>query len=265
MSAEQHYRVGQIAALTGVSIRTLHHYDGVGLLHPSKRLDSGHRLYSSTDLVKLQQILTLRYLGFELRQIRELLQRTDFDMVASLRIQRFIVRDRISELGRIEASLSRLMDHRLASGRWDWNVVTEASATVQRGLEQKGTKMNDYYTPEQIRQHAGELAQGADGEQLGAIERQWRELLNDVHSSLDLPPESAQARELAARWDAIHERARPLFEGHEKLWKSVGRAHLDGQYDHIQEAGHAEDYAFIRRVREAAAIPPKVPPGSVCN
>jgi DNA-binding transcriptional MerR regulator len=54
MSADQQYRVGQVAWLTGVSIRTLHHYDDVGLLRPTKRLDSGRRLYSSADLVKLQ-------------------------------------------------------------------------------------------------------------------------------------------------------------------------------------------------------------------
>jgi DNA-binding transcriptional MerR regulator len=253
MSAPQHYRVGQVAARTGVSIRTLHHYDRIGLLHPSQRRESGHRLYSSADLLTLQQILTLRYLGFELRQIRDLLHRTDFDVMASLRIQRGVVRDRVSELQRIEASLSRLLEHRLARGGWDWKLVTEASATVQRGLEQKGAKMNDYYTPEEIRHQAAELAHGAPGEALRALEDQWRALLRDVHANLDLPPESAQARELAARWDRIHERARPLFQGQEKLWQSLGRAHLDGWYDHIEEAGHAEDYAFIRRVKEAAA------------
>ena len=253
MSAPQHYRVGEVAALTGVSIRTLHHYDSIGLLPPSQRLESGHRLYSSADLLKLQQILTLRYLGFELRQIRELLQRTDFDVIASLRIQRGVVRDRISELQRVESSLSRLLEHRLASGGWDWNLVMEAAATVHGGLEQKGATMNDYYTPEEIRQHAGELAEGGRGDELRALERQWRELLRDVHANLDLPPESAKAQELAARWDQIHDLARPLFQGKEKLWQSLGRAHLDGRYDHLEDAGHAEDYAFIGRVKEAAA------------
>ena len=113
--------------------------------------------------------------------------------------------------------------------------------------------MGDYYSPEQIRQQAGELARGAQAEELRALEREWRELLRDVHSNLHLPPGSAKARELAARWDGIHERARPLFQNHDKLWQSLGRAHLDGRYDHIEEAGHAEDYAFIRRVKQAAA------------
>ena len=73
MSVEQRYRVAQFAALTGVSIRTLHHYDSIGLLSPTDRSEAGHRLYSAEDLLTLQQILTLRYLGFELRQIGELL------------------------------------------------------------------------------------------------------------------------------------------------------------------------------------------------
>jgi hypothetical protein len=129
----------------------------------------------------------------------------------------------------------------------------ETSATVQSGLDQKGAKMTEYYTPEEIRQQAGELAQGARGDELRALERQWRELLQEVHGNLNLPPESAEARELAARWDRIHDEARPLFQGREKLWQSLGRAHLDGRYDHMAEAGHAEDYAFIRRVKEVAA------------
>lgn len=252
----QHYRVGQVAALTGVSIRTLHHYDAIGLLAPSKRQASGRRLYSSADLLKLQQILTLRYLGFELRQICELLQRADFDVIASLRIQRGVVRDRISELERIEAVLSRLLEDRLSSGEWNWNAVAKASAAVQLGFEQKGSNMNDYYTPEQIRQKADELTRGANGEQLQALERHWRELVRDVHANLDLPPESPKARELAARWDDIHERARPLFASAENLWESLGRAHLDGLYDHIDEAGHADDYAFIRQVKAAARHQP---------
>jgi MerR family transcriptional regulator, thiopeptide resistance regulator len=253
MNVTQRYRVGQVATLTGVSIRTLHHYDSIGLLHPSDRSEAGHRLYSAEDLLTLQQILTLKYLGFELRQIGELLRRPDFNLLASLRIQRGALRDRISELERIEASLSALLDYRLASGRWNWELVTEASATVQTGLEQKGAKMNDYYTPEEIRQQFAELAQEVPGEELRAAERQWRELLADVHANLDLPSSSPKAQELAARWDKVHEVARPFFRGREKLWQSLGRAHLDGRYDHIDGAGHAEDYAFIQRVKEAAA------------
>ena len=168
MSAEQHFWVGQVAALTGVSVRTLHHYDDNGLLNPSMRLESGRRLYSSADLLKLQQILTLRYLGFELRQIGELLERADFDVLASLRIQRKAVRDRIAQLEPIDASLARLLDGHNASGVWDWNALADSSAAVQ----EKVPNMAEYYTPEQIRQHTDELARGGRGEELHALERE---------------------------------------------------------------------------------------------
>jgi MerR family transcriptional regulator, thiopeptide resistance regulator len=243
-------------ALTGISIRTLHHYDDAGLLRPSRRLASGRRLYSSADVLKLQQILTLRYLGFPLRQIRELLQRSDFDVVASVRIQRQVVRDRIAELDRIDASLRQLIDRRLATGEWDWQGVSEASAAVGRALHQKGAAMDDYYTPEQIRQHASGLARGPRGQELRELEGEWRALIRDMHAQTELSPETPKARELATRWESIRERARSLFQGDEKLWQSLGRAHLDGQYDNIEEAAHAADYAFIRRVDEAAVEGP---------
>jgi DNA-binding transcriptional MerR regulator len=150
---ERLYRVGELATLTGVSIRTLHHYDRIDLVHPSSHSEGGHRLYSTRDVLRLQQVLTLRYLGFPLAEIRELLARPEFDLVASIRIQRAALRDRIAELGRIEALLGELLDRRLSTGRWAWELVVEASAAVQGGLAQgRGEKMNAYYTPEQLKQ-----------------------------------------------------------------------------------------------------------------
>ena len=89
------YRVGEFAALTGVSIRTLHHYDEIGLLPPTGHSEGGHRLYAEDDLLRLQQVLTLRYLGFSLKQIGGLLDRPDFDLVASLQVQRLALRTRV--------------------------------------------------------------------------------------------------------------------------------------------------------------------------
>src|SRR5580693_5760563 len=65
--------VKDLSKLTQVSVQTLHHYDRIGLLEPSVRLPNGYRLYSEKDLLKLQQIIALKYFGFELTQIRTLL------------------------------------------------------------------------------------------------------------------------------------------------------------------------------------------------
>jgi MerR family transcriptional regulator, thiopeptide resistance regulator len=67
------YTVGQVADLAGVTIRTLHHYDHIGLLTPSGRSDSGYRRYEHADLERLQQVLLYRELGFPLEEIATIL------------------------------------------------------------------------------------------------------------------------------------------------------------------------------------------------
>src|SRR5919107_5971819 len=119
----RYYRVGEVATLTHVSVRTLHHYDRIGLLRPATHSAGGYRLYGDADLLRLQQILILRYLGFPLKRIGELLDRDDFDLVASLRVQRQVLHDRIAELERISAAIGDLVDQRLTSGEWPWQLV----------------------------------------------------------------------------------------------------------------------------------------------
>ena len=72
-------KVGELARRTGLTVRTLHHYDAIGLLRPSGRTDSahgsGHRLYTAADVARLQQILSLKHLGFGLEQIVPLSRR----------------------------------------------------------------------------------------------------------------------------------------------------------------------------------------------
>ena len=74
--------------MAGVSVRTLHHYDEIGLLRPSKRSESGYRQYSPADLLRLQQILLHRELGMPLREIGALLDAPDFDAATALREHR---------------------------------------------------------------------------------------------------------------------------------------------------------------------------------
>ena len=173
------YRVGEFAALTGVSIRTLHHYDQLGLLHPAAHSEAGYRFYSEEDLLCLQQILTLRYLGFSLKQIGTLLRRPDFDLVASMKIQRGVLGDRIAELERIQAALGNLLDRRQATGRWAWELVVKASQTVQDGLAQKGDRMASHFTPEQMQQFE-ELGKQVPVAEREALERRWTDLMAEV-------------------------------------------------------------------------------------
>jgi len=96
----QTYRPHQFAKRAGVTIRALHHYDRLGLLKPSGRTASGYRLYTDRYLVRLEQIVTLKFIGFPLSQIRELLNRKDLDVAAALRQQRQIIAEKRDHLDR---------------------------------------------------------------------------------------------------------------------------------------------------------------------
>ena len=242
------YRVGELAALTGVSIRTLHHYDRIGLLRPSAYSEGGHRLYSERDLLSLQQILTLRYLGFPLKQIGALLRRPDFDLVASMQIQRGVLRGRIAELERIEAVVGALLEHRLARGRWDWDLVAKASAAVQDRLAQKGEDMNQYYTPDQMKQFE-ELARQAGPDAIRRVEHEWATLLMDVQAACDrLDPASLEAQTLADRWNAL---IQATFRGNQELMAAVGQHYRQGRFADQPGTPRPEDFAFIASVHAA--------------
>lgn len=89
------HTVGDAAAIARVSVRTLHHYDEIGLLSPTQRSDAGYRLYSDADMVRLQQILLYRDLGFALDEISKIMADPSFDRLEALVTQRELVAQRM--------------------------------------------------------------------------------------------------------------------------------------------------------------------------
>src|SRR5258708_33548659 len=71
-------KVGELARRTGLTVRTLHHYDEIGLVRPSLHTEAGHRLYTSDDIARLQQVRSLRELGFSLEEIGNCLSQSEF-------------------------------------------------------------------------------------------------------------------------------------------------------------------------------------------
>ncbi|MFF3288942.1 MerR family transcriptional regulator [Streptomyces sp. NPDC003023] len=104
------YSVGQVAGFAGVTVRTLHHYDEIGLLRPSGRSGSGHRRYDDADLDRLQQILFYRELGFRLEEVAALLDDPDLDPRAHLRRQHQLLSARITRLQEMAAAVERAME-----------------------------------------------------------------------------------------------------------------------------------------------------------
>jgi DNA-binding transcriptional MerR regulator len=112
------YSVGRVAAFSGVTIRTLHHYDEIGLLSPGGRSDAGYRVYEEADLERLQRIMFYKELGFTLKEISTIIEDPGTDAMGHLRRQRGLLVERIEHLSAMVDSIdyemeARTMDIRL--------------------------------------------------------------------------------------------------------------------------------------------------------
>jgi DNA-binding transcriptional MerR regulator len=101
------YSIGELARLAGVSVRTLHHYDRIGLLEPRQRTAGGYRVYGEEDLLRLQQVLFFRELEFPLEDIRDMLDRPGFDPVKALEGHRRLLEEKAARIGRLLATIDR--------------------------------------------------------------------------------------------------------------------------------------------------------------
>jgi DNA-binding transcriptional MerR regulator len=106
------WTVGEVAGLAGVSVRTLHHYDTIGLLRPGDRSATGYRRYGAAELERLQQIMLYRSLGFPLEEIAKLLDEPGSDPVAQLRRQHQLLVERLGRLNAMVAAVEKALEAR---------------------------------------------------------------------------------------------------------------------------------------------------------
>src|SRR5215204_4330082 len=139
-------KVGDLARRTGLTVRTLHHYDAIGLLRPSLHTEAGYRLYTAGDIARLQQVLSLRQLGFSLDQVRDCLDRDGFSPVEVIGRHLARLREQIDMQRKLCERLETLAEHlRTAAEEVS---ADEFLQTIQEMtmLEQIAEK---YFTPEQ--------------------------------------------------------------------------------------------------------------------
>lgn len=105
------YTVKKLAAMSGMSVRTLHWYDEVGLLKPAWLGANGYRHYGEAELLKLQQILFYRELGFELKQIKDILGAGDFDKLAALESHRKMLNKKLERTRRLIVTIDKTIKH----------------------------------------------------------------------------------------------------------------------------------------------------------
>lgn len=202
MRAEGMYRVAQVAQVTGVTIRTLHHYDDIALLKPSKRSGAGHRLYSDDDLVRLQQILTLRHMGFSLEEIGDLLDSHSYDLRGSLMIQKAAIDSQIQRLQAVSDALATAIEAVDALKQPEITVISSIirGLTVDDAAKTEWTRQ--YYTDSawekiQARRenyHTADIARGV---------QDWANVINDFRQVQHLPPGHPDVQKIAVQMNDL--------------------------------------------------------------
>ncbi|PUT38627.1 NADPH-dependent 7-cyano-7-deazaguanine reductase QueF [Legionella taurinensis] len=127
----RYYQIKEISRLTSLSVRSLQYYDERGLLKPSKRSDAGYRLYSDADLLRLQQIVTLKYLGFSLNEIKKTLNDPQFDIQKSLVVQARLLAEKARQLKEASALLTYIAAQREAKQAVNWRSTAEIIAILE--------------------------------------------------------------------------------------------------------------------------------------
>jgi DNA-binding transcriptional MerR regulator len=207
------WKVGELAKRTGVSVRTLHHYDEIGLLSPSHRSESGYRLYTGTDVVRLQQIRSLRNLGFSLEKIGAFLKRPDVtpDRVLQLHIAHL----------KEQIELQQRLRERLETIAKRWRVDEQVPTEEFLQIIEVTNMLDKYYTPEQQEELKQRRATIGD-ERIRQSETEWKGLIDQVQAEMDkgTDPSDERVQQLAHRWMGL---VQEFTGGNPGIARSVGR------------------------------------------
>lgn len=239
-------RVGELARRTGLTVRTLHHYDELGLLRPACRSSTvsgpGYRLYGPAEVERLTRILLLRRLGLSLEEIGSRLDDPGLSLGRTLAIQIARLKEEIEGsarlLRRLEALAARI-DRGEGASIEDLTETLEMIAMYEK-----------HFTPEQLRQLEERRAVVTDARIAEVETTAWPTLIAEVRAAMarGLDPASAEAAALAARWMGLVEE---FTGGNPGIARSVARLYREEPAMRRKTGLDAEIMAWVRQADAA--------------
>jgi len=192
------WKVGELAGRTGMSVRALHHYDEIGLLTPTLRTPSGHRLYQQSDVERLQQIQSLRLMGIPLDEVRQLLDGARISARELIAMHIAKLHERIALQNRLAERLQALAEH--------IESVESASIDVLCQIIQVTTAMEKYFTTEQL-EVLRDRRTSISEQHMNEVRNSWNEIIPKVRNAMaaNVDPTSPEILAIANRWKALVE------------------------------------------------------------
>lgn len=184
--------VKELSLATKVSVRTLHHYDKIGLLKPSIRLENNYRVYSEADLMKLQQILALKFFGFELARIKTLMEE-EINIFDHFRAQQQFLEQQVKTLQAASHSLEAILSESSPHKSVSWKTILKLIEEYQMTKELKYTWVTEVLNPTELKEYASfeqELETRFTAVEADASRQKWLELVKEIEANLDKDPTS---------------------------------------------------------------------------
>jgi DNA-binding transcriptional MerR regulator len=240
------YRVQEFANLVGVTVRTLHHYDRMGLLKPG-RTSSGYRLYSIKDLERLEQIVALKYLGIPLKQIRSLFQKSGRGLHQALQMQRRVLEEKRRMLDCAIGAIHEAERSTTGGAEADAQSLKKIIEVIEMQDNMDWTKK--YYS-EEAQAKVEERKQLWSPELQEWVTREWNELFRDVEAALHEDPAGEKAQSLAARWKKLVE---GFTGGDPQITAGLSKLHQDKQnwpaaaHERMKPFGNPKVWEYIQK------------------
>jgi DNA-binding transcriptional MerR regulator len=241
--SEKQWKIGDLARETGLTVRTLHHYDELDLLRPSARTEAGHRLYDENDVRRLYRILALRQIGLRLDEVGACLLGDGLDV-------RTAVRRHLERTAR-QIELQRELRARLTAILVALDRAVEPSIDDFIDALEVMIRMEKYYTPEQLKTLEERRIELGD-DAIKRAEREWSELIESVEAERQrgTDPADPRVQELARRWTDLIEQ---FTSGDPGIRASLGRMYEE---EGVEAASRGmlkpETMEYAQRAIEAA-------------
>src|SRR3984893_7867853 len=198
-SSEKLFQAREFAEVTGVTVRTLHHCDRLGLLKPSRYSSAGYRLYSESDVARLEQIIALKFIGFSLNEIKNILSRGSLDLASALRQQREAITEKRQRLDLAIQAIQRAEYVAGTNNQPGWETFIKIIEVIN--MQQNMDWSKKYYS-EEAQREIQKRAATIPREVIEQAQRDWAVLIKEVETAVAAgeDPTSDKSQALAFRW-----------------------------------------------------------------
>jgi DNA-binding transcriptional MerR regulator len=216
------YTVNQLARLARVSVRTLHHYDQIGLLEPSERTASGYRLYRKPELLRLQQILFYKELDIPLMTIKEILGRPGFDQVEALLEHRRNLQQRASRIEKLLQTIDKTIT-KITEEKMELTDAELYDGFTEEQRERYPRQAKERYGTEMVEETEKRLRKLSKAE-WQSIKEEGDQVTRDLAALADRPPQDAQVQAAIARHHAWIEH---FFDAPADVYRRLGQGYAE--------------------------------------